>query len=119
MKIEDDISIPDDKNRFNVLYQKVLNTRWHITIVTMAIMALVFIGIALCIAIGVKIAQEWKEMLMLMLGAFIVGYNRVIDYWFNSQHDDKMVEKIAAEGSIKKTDKQTTEDKNDNIQTNT
>ena len=93
-----EVDIVDDKNRFNVIYQKMLNTRWYITILTIMTLMLILFGIALCVAVGAHIAQEWKEILLLLLGAFIGSYNRVIDYWFNnSQRDDKLIEKIDQE----------------------
>lgn len=100
--LSDEISIPDDKNRFNVIYQKVLRTRWHITIVTMLQMLALFLGISICIMMGVNIVQELKEVLLLLIGALISSYNRVIDYWFNSQRDEKLIEKIDSENNEKK-----------------
>jgi len=29
------------------------------------------------------INQEWKEILLLVLGAFLGSYSRIIDFWFN------------------------------------
>jgi len=53
--------------------------------------------------------QEWKEILLLILGAFIGSYNRVIDFWFNnSQRDQIMLQKIDEEDDppgTPKTDK--------------
>lgn len=93
-----DVDIVDDKNRFNVIYQKMLNTRWYITILTILTLMVILLGIALCVVFSAHIAQEWKEILLLLLGAFIGSYNRVIDYWFNnSQRDDKLIEKIDQE----------------------
>ena len=33
-------------------------------------------------------SQEWKEILLLVLGAFIGSYSKVIDYWFSGRDDD-------------------------------
>lgn len=30
-----------------------------------------------------SINQEWKEILLLVLGAFLGSYSRIIDFWFN------------------------------------
>ena len=30
-----------------------------------------------------SINQEWKEVLLLVLGAFLGSYSRIIDFWFN------------------------------------
>jgi len=34
------------------------------------------------------INQEWKEILLLVLGAFLGSYSRVIDFWFNGNDTD-------------------------------
>ena len=33
-------------------------------------------------------SQEWKEILLLVLGAFIGSYSKVIDHWFNGRDDE-------------------------------
>jgi len=35
-----------------------------------------------------SINQEWKEILLLVLGAFLGSYSRIIDFWFNGKDDD-------------------------------
>jgi len=92
------VDVVDDKNRFNVVYQKMLNTRWYITIITLLTLLFILLGVMASIIFNAHIAQEWKELLFLLLGAFIGSYNRVIDYWFNnSQRDDKLIEKMDQE----------------------
>jgi len=55
-------------------------------------------GIVLSIMLKATMEQEWKEILLLILGAFIGSYNRVIDFWFNnSQRDQIMLQKIDEE----------------------
>jgi len=34
------------------------------------------------------IEQEWKEVLLLVLGAFLGSYSKIIDFWFNMNDDD-------------------------------
>ena len=36
-------------------------------------------------------SAEWKELLLLMLGAFIGSYGKIIDYWFSDTDKDKML----------------------------
>lgn len=94
----EEIDIVDDRNRFNVIYQKMLTARWRITVLTMVTMMIFLLGISASVLFGVHIAQEWKEILLLLLGAFIGSYNRVIDHWFNnSQRDEKILEKMDQE----------------------
>lgn len=98
------VDLADDTNRFNVIYQKMLNTRWYITIITLLTLMVILIGVLTATVIGTRIAQEWKEILLLLLGAFIGSYNRVIDYWFNnSQRDDKLIEKMDQENDTPST----------------
>jgi len=90
--------IADNKNRFNVVYQKMLAIRWKITLITLLSMLAIMVGISTSIVMGTRIVQEWKEIMLFMLGAFIGSYNRVFDYWFNnSQRDDKLIEKMDQE----------------------
>lgn len=94
-----EIDVPaDEKNRFNVILQKMMNTRWYITMIVMVTFLMILFGIVLSIVFRASITQEWKEILLLLLGAFIGSYNRVIDFWFNSsQRDDKLIEKMDEE----------------------
>jgi hypothetical protein len=46
-------------------------------------------------------AGEWKELLMLLLGAFIGSYGKIIDYWFSDTDKDKMlVQKMDEEDGV-------------------
>jgi hypothetical protein len=55
-------------------------------------------GIGYAIWVQADISHEWKEILLLVLGAFIGSYNKVIDFWFNSLERDKdMVRRADAE----------------------
>jgi hypothetical protein len=44
---------------------------------------------------------EWKELMLLLLGAFIGSYGKIIDYWFSDTDKDKMlVQKMDEEDGI-------------------
>jgi hypothetical protein len=46
-------------------------------------------------------AAAWKELLMLLLGAFIGSYGKIIDYWFSDTDKDKMlVQKMDEEDGV-------------------
>jgi hypothetical protein len=50
---------------------------------------------------GVNIQQDWNEMLLILLGAFVGNLNKVVDYWFNSEDRDKMlVQKVDEEDGV-------------------
>ena len=99
IKKEGQVEVPEDKsNRFNVIFQKMMSVRWYITFITMITLLAILCGIVLSIMVKATMAQEWKEILLLILGAFIGSYNRVIDFWFNnSQRDQIMLQKIDEE----------------------
>ena len=65
--------------------------RFFITAVILATFFLIMMGIGAAI-IGPSntpsINQEWKEILLLVLGAFLGSYSRVVDFWFNGNDTD-------------------------------
>jgi len=66
--------------------------RFIITTVVLGTFFLIMAGIGLAI-LGPNnqapdINQEWKEILLLVLGAFLGSYSRIIDFWFNANDDD-------------------------------
>ena len=99
IKNEGGVQVPQDKtNRFNVIFQKMMSVRWYITFITMITLLAILMGVVLSIMVKASMEQEWKEILLLILGAFIGSYNRVIDFWFNnSQRDQIMLQKIDEE----------------------
>ena len=38
-----------------------------------------------------ELSGEWKELLLLLLGALIGSYGKIIDYWFSDTDKDKML----------------------------
>jgi len=99
IKKEGEVQVSQDKqNRFNIIFQKMMSVRWYITFITMVTLLAILCGIVLSIMLKATMEQEWKEILLLILGAFIGSYNRVIDFWFNnSQRDQIMLQKIDEE----------------------
>lgn len=69
--------------------QKQKNTnrnRFVITSVVLLTFLFIMLGIGSAILQGgvqPNINQEWKEILLLVLGAFLGSYSRIIDFWFN------------------------------------
>ena len=57
------------------------------------------------------VGQEWKELLLLMLGAFIGSYGKIIDYWFSDTDKDKMlVQKMDEEDGVSLSKTSSTEE---------
>ena len=81
----------DDKNRFYFMLQQMQNNRWKITSIVLFLFFFIIAGINSAVFIGISIEESWKEMLLILLGAFVGNLNKVIDYWFNSEDRDKML----------------------------
>ena len=58
-------------------------------------------GILISIHAEATVGQEWKELMLLLLGAFIGSYGKIIDYWFSDTDKDKMlVQKMDEEDGV-------------------
>ena len=73
------------------LLEKNYNNRFWITLFTLMIFTLLIVGVGIALFQHATMPQEWKEILLLILGAFIGSYNRVIDFWFNNAEQDKEI----------------------------
>lgn len=91
----------EDKNRFyNMLLQMQVN-RWRITAIVLGLFTLIIVGINAGVFLGASIGEDWKEMLLILLGAFVGNLNKVVDYWFNSEDRDKMlIQKVDEEDGV-------------------
>ena len=81
----------DDKNRFYYMLQQMQNNRWKITGIVLFLFFFIIAGINSAVFFGIEIQESWKEMLLILLGAFVGNLNKVVDYWFNSEDRDKML----------------------------
>ena len=88
----------DDKNRFYYMLQQMQVNRWKITLIVLFLFFFIIAGINSAVFFGIAIVESWKEMLLILLGAFVGNLNKVVDYWFNSEDRDKMlVQKVDEE----------------------
>jgi len=81
----------DPKNRFYYMLQQMQANRWKITAIVLGLFTLIIVGINAAVFMGASIGEDWKEMLLILLGAFVGNLNKVVDYWFNSEDRDKML----------------------------
>jgi hypothetical protein len=80
-----------DNNRFYYMLQQMQANRWKITAIVLGLFTLIIVGINAAVFVGASIGEDWKEMLLILLGAFVGNLNKVVDYWFNSEDRDKML----------------------------
>jgi hypothetical protein len=81
----------EDKNRFYYMLQQMQVNRWKITGIVLFLFFFIIFGINMAVMFKLEIAENWKEMLLILLGAFVGNLNKVVDYWFNSEDRDKML----------------------------
>jgi hypothetical protein len=86
---------------FKELLNKMMARRWYITAMVLGGFILIIAGIFAAVVGQTPMAAAWKELLMLLLGAFIGSYGKIIDYWFSDTDKDKMlVQKMDEEDGI-------------------
>jgi hypothetical protein len=86
---------------FKDLLNSMMKRRWFITAMVLGSFILIIAGVFLSISSQTVVGQEWKELLLLMLGAFIGSYGKIIDYWFSDTDKDKMlVQKMDEEDGV-------------------
>jgi hypothetical protein len=91
----------EDKNRFYYMLQQMQANRWRITAIVLGLFTLIILGINAGVFLGKTIGEDWKEMLLILLGAFVGNLNKVVDYWFNSEDRDKMlIQKVDEEDGV-------------------
>ena len=91
----------DDKNRFYYMLQQMQSNRWKITMIVLFLFFFIILGINAATFLQVSIQESWKEMLLILLGAFVGNLNKVVDYWFNSEDRDKMlIQKVDEEDGL-------------------
>lgn len=91
----------DDKNRFYYMLQQMQSNRWKITMIVLFLFFFIVLGINAATFFEVSIQESWKEMLLILLGAFVGNLNKVVDYWFNSEDRDKMlIQKVDEEDGV-------------------
>ena len=86
---------------FKELLNSMMQRRWYMTAIVLITFLFLTLGIVISIHMNTNVGQEWKELLLLMLGAFIGSYGKIIDYWFSDTDKDKMlVQKMDEEDGV-------------------
>ena len=88
---EEDFKKVDGKNRFNYLLQTMMGNRWKITLIVLFTFFFIVFGIVMAVLFKATIQESWKEMLLILLGAFVGNLNKVIDFYFSSEDRDKLL----------------------------
>jgi hypothetical protein len=81
----------EEAGGFKELLGNMMKRRWFITAIVLGGFMVIIMGIFGAILNKSAIEGEWKELLLLLLGAFIGSYGKIIDYWFSDTDKDKML----------------------------
>jgi hypothetical protein len=87
----------NNNSKFADLLKDIMTKRWYITAMVLGLFILITAGIFVAILIQAPMAAAWKELLMLLLGAFIGSYGKIIDYYYSDSDKDKMLVQKADE----------------------
>jgi len=86
---------------FKRLIDSVMRKRMIISGIILLTLLGIIIGIGVAISTQSTLSEVWKEFLLLLLGAFIGSYGKIIDYWFSDTDKDKMlVQKMDEEDGV-------------------
>lgn len=95
----------NNKGDFEKLLLSMLNRRLFMSLVILITFLGIISGIGVAISLNLDITEQWKELLLLLLGAFIGSYGKIIDYWFRDNDKDKMlVQKMDEEDGVSLSD---------------
>lgn len=102
----DEFAKIENSNRFNYLLQQMQNNRWKITLIILLTFFFIIFGIVLAVLFKAQIQESWKEMMFILLGAFVGNLNKVVDFWFSNEDRDKLlVQKMDEEDDLPGTEK--------------
>jgi antibiotic biosynthesis monooxygenase (ABM) superfamily enzyme len=107
----------ENDQRFNFMLQQMQGNRWKITLIILLTFFFIIFGIVLSVMFKAEIQESWKELLLLLLGAFVGNLNKVIDFWFSNEDRDKMlVQKMDEEDNVSKPDLESYEEPTEEIE---
>lgn len=90
---------------FETLLKSMMRRRLFISLVILITFLGIIAGIGVAISMDADITEQWKEFLLLLLGAFIGSYGKIIDYWFRDSDKDKvLVQKMDEEDGVSLSD---------------
>jgi hypothetical protein len=93
------------EKEFEKLLKSMLRRRLYMSLLVLLTFLAIIGGIGIAISTDTKITEVWKEFLLLLLGAFIGSYGKIIDYWFRDSDKDKMlVQKMDEEDGLSLSD---------------
>ena len=69
--------------------------KWHLSFFLVLILFMIIFLMMGMVAVGKDVTEEWKEVLLVLLGAFVASFSKLIDFWFNNQEAENALLKAA------------------------
>ena len=89
------------KNKEHEEFMKLIMYRsqrkWYATLSIIFIFGLIIILMMGFMALGKDLTAGWKEVLLVMVGAFVGSWGKVIDFWFNNSEQDNTLLETASD----------------------
>ena len=71
--------------------------KWYATVSIIFIFGLIIALMMIFMAMGKDLTTGWKEVLLVMVGAFVGSWGKVIDFWFNNSEQDNTLLETASD----------------------
>ena len=71
--------------------------KWYATLSIIFIFGLIITLMMGFMALGKDLTAGWKEVLLVMVGAFVGSWGKVIDFWFNNSEQDNTLLETASD----------------------
>jgi len=78
------------------LVEENYRNRFWITLVTIITFLVLLVSVLYSMYNNVPISKDWKDVLMLMLGAFIGSFQKIVHFWFETRELIKEMLQIAS-----------------------
>jgi len=69
--------------------------KWMLSFLLVCILFTIIFLMLIFVALGKDITEGWKEVLFVLLGAFVSSFSKLIDFWFNNQEAENSLLKAA------------------------
>ena len=69
--------------------------KWHLSFFLVLILFMIIFLMMGMVAVGKDVTEEWKEVLLVLLGAFVASFSKLIDFWLNNQEAENALLKAA------------------------
>ena len=86
-----------DHEEFMKLIMYRSQRKWYATLSIIFIFGLIIILMMGFVALGKDLTAGWKEVLLVMVGAFVGSWGKVIDFWFNNSEQDNTLLETASD----------------------